>query len=361
MSIQDAEKTSVCIYREDGVSLAICTYNGISRLKETIQSILKQETEGKVNWELLIIDNASTDNTAAFVTQIWPTDRLQQLRIIREEKLGAIHARQRAIREARYSYLSYVDDDNWISDNWITEIHRIFGTYPTVGIISCPSTAHLSEVPPDYFDSFKGWLAIGTRCPEEGIIKQRPLSFWTAGLSLRLEAFDALSDTDYKICLTGRTGNQTYGGEDHELCLTLTLMGWEIYYTHQTSFTHDIPPTRLTVPYMERLIHNGGKSRAILDIYRNEYYQRPFYHPYLSLLDYLLHLCQCALKYGLKRLFGFAKAPLNPNRIGYLHALGRVQSYFIHFSRISQAQRNIQILRSLNASLDKSPTPTQQP
>ena len=340
--------------QEKGLTIVICTHNGRSRIQTTLEHILAQHTAANIDWELLVVDNASTDGTAGLIQEYWPSDRLHLLRIIREEKLGAIHARQRAIQEARYSYLSYVDDDNWISSNWVAEIYRIFEHQPTVGLISCPSKAHLSQSPPIYFKGLKGWLAIGDRYPQDGIIQKRPMSFWTAGLSLRLEAFEPLENTYYSTCLTGRTGNQTYGGEDHELCLTLTLMGWDIYYTHQISFTHDIPPSRLTEAYLERLIQNGGKSRTILDIYRNEYRQPPFYHPYLSIFGYAWYLGDRTLKYWSKRLLGQASEPLNPNRTSYLHAIGRVQSYFIHFKRITQALHNIQVLRSLNLSRDRS-------
>jgi len=307
-----------------------------------------QQVDPMIAWELLVIDNASTDGTANFVAQLWPDDHIDQLRIIREEKLGAIHARQRAIQEANYSYLSYVDDDNWISPNWVAEIFNIFENNSSVGIISCPSTANLLDTPPIYFEGLKGWLAIGTKSTEEGIIKTRPTSFWTAGLSLRIEAFDILENTSYSICLTGRTGKQTYGGEDHELCLTLTLMGWDIYYTHKNYFIHDIPESRLQVSYLEKLIQNGGKSKVILDIYRNEYWQNKFYNPYLSILGYLNDLFNKALKYWIKYIFDLTSTPLDPNRISYLHALGRVQSYWIHFRHIAQAKSNIKILRSLS-------------
>lgn len=336
--------------RTRGVSLAICTHNGTSRLRQTLHYVLDQTQTETIAWELLVVNNASTDNTTEFVTQIWPSDKLHQLRIVHEAKLGVLHARQRAIREARYCYLSYIDDDNWISSNWVSEIYQIFETHPKVGLISCPSTAHLAAPPPNYFEGLKGWLAIGTCCPQEGLVQERPMSFWTAGLSLRLEAFDALIETDYSICLTGRTGNQTYGGEDHELCLSLTLMGWGIYYTHQISFQHEIPATRLNEAYLEKLILNGGKSRIILDIYRNEYQQNWFYNPYLAILPYGWQFWLSAVKYWLKRLFGLASTPLHPNRVGYLLAMGRLQSYWIHFRRIAQAQQNISILRSISSA-----------
>ncbi len=338
--------------RERGLTLAICTYNGANRLEKTLEAILKNEAID-IPWELLVVNNASTDSTANFVKEFWPKGT-HQLRIIHEKTPGAIHARKKALREARYAYLSYIDDDNWISRNWVEEVYRIFEAHPTVGMISCPSTANLSAPPPDFFEGFKGWLAVGTRFSTEGIVEDRPVSFWTAGLSLRLKAFDDLKNTDYSTCLTGRTGKQTYGGEDHELCLSLTLLGWDAYYTHQISFVHDIPLSRLEVPYVERLIQNGGKSKAILGIYRNEYWRMPLYNPYWAVLSYSWHFFNRALRYWLKRSLGRANTPMHPNRISYLHAMGRLQSYFLHFRRFAQAQRNIRILRSLKSKIGRS-------
>lgn len=351
------EPNSCCLKRTKGVTLAICTHNGSSRLASTLRHILAQAVPSDIRWEVLVIDNASSDRTQKFVEQLWIDSVTEQskpaLRVVREEKLGAIYARQRAIQVAQYCYLSYIDDDNWISENWVSEIYRIFEEHPSVGLVSCPSSASYAKTPPAYFEGLEGWLAVGHRCLNDGIVDVRPMSFWTAGLSLRLEAFSPLEETPYVGCLIGRTGSQTYGGEDHELCLTLTLMGWDTYYTSQISFVHEIPSFRLAESYLERLIQNGGKSRVVLDIYRNEYWQRTFYSPYLSIIEYFAYFCDRALKYWLKRLLGLASAPLNPNRTAYLHAMGRVQSYFIHFKKIAQAKRNIKILKALQSNLSK--------
>jgi glycosyltransferase involved in cell wall biosynthesis len=48
----------------NGISLVICTFNGASRLKPTLEAIFNQEDQHQIPWELIIIDNASTDETA---------------------------------------------------------------------------------------------------------------------------------------------------------------------------------------------------------------------------------------------------------------------------------------------------------
>ena len=344
--------------RTKGLTLAICTHNGKGRLQPTLDHIFAQQVPpipAGIDWEVLVVDNSSTDGTAEWLEQNCPQGSPRGVRVVREAKLGAIHARQRAIQEARFSYLSYIDDDNWIAPNWVAEIFRIFEAHPSVGIISCPSTAHLAEAPPEYYEGLKGWLAVGDLYPEDGIVSARPAYFWTAGISLRLKAFEDLEGTAYEPCLTGRTGRHTFGGEDHEMCLTLTILGWDVYYTHTTSFTHEIPPSRLTVAYLEKLIGNGTKSGPILDVYKNVYWKKPCFPPAVRMVGAGLQCGVTALKYGSKRMLGRAQGPLHPNRIGYLSALGWVQGYSIHFRRIAQAQRNVSILKSLHKPRGNSP------
>ena len=49
--------------RPDGISVVVCTHNGKERLEATLQSIFQQKTTNELAWEILVIDNASTDGT----------------------------------------------------------------------------------------------------------------------------------------------------------------------------------------------------------------------------------------------------------------------------------------------------------
>jgi glycosyltransferase involved in cell wall biosynthesis len=332
--------------RPKGLTLAICTYNGKLKLEKTLEHILVQQVDLSIAWELLVIDNASTDNTSDFIYQIWPDDRLHEIRIIREEKLGAIHARQRAIREAKYSYLSYVDDDNWISYNWVTEVYKIFESYPTVGIISCPSTASLSETPPEYFEMVKGWLAIGSQCKESGLIHKRPISFWTAGCSFRLVAFDVLQNSGFKPCLTGRKGLRPLGGEDHELCLLLAMCGWDIYFSHEISFKHEISNSRLQIDYLKYFILNSVRCYIILDIYRDYFKYRKITPLSLRFFHYLIRFLLRYLALIVKQKILFKK-DIFANIISFSVSKGAFLGYFDHFLSAHQAYKNIKIANDI--------------
>lgn len=335
--------------RKPGVTLAICTFNGRSKLEPTIKHILQQEVPREIEWELLVVDNASTDGTAEFVQQLWPDEQADQLRIIREEKLGAIHARTRAINEARYTYLSFIDDDNWISPNWISEINHIFSKYPKVGIISCPSVAHISTKLPHYFDYIKGWLAIGTRFEQEGVISERPVSFWTAGCSFCLQAFDYLENEGVKPCLTGRKGSIPLGGEDHELCLLITMCGWDVYFSKEIFFIHQISDSRLQEKNVKNLIYYSVKCYTVLDTYR-DYYRRGKI-PTLSnrLSTYFFRYLHRVIALKVKEIF-LRENGITPNQISYLIAKGALVGFFQHINDVETAKQNIKKTAIIHAT-----------
>lgn len=332
-----------------GVTVAICTHNGKLRLQPTISHILSQQVPPEIEWEVLIVNNASTDRTVEFVYESWPCELFHRLRIVDEKKLGAIYARQRAMKEARYSYLSYIDDDNWISPNWIQEVFVTFEKNPTVGIVNCPSVGCFETEPPVYLEGLKGWLALGSQEESEGIVSGKPIKYWTAGLSIRLQVFDAIKNSDISFCLTGRKGKGVSGGEDHELCLIVALLGWDAYFNTKIYFTHYIPTSRMQVKYLRNLILCGSRSRNILDIYKHNFLEETSLSPYLFVINLLSLWLISTFKYALKFCIGMIDRPLHPNLIAYLQSTGYIQGYFINFKSIRTAMRNAQVIGKIKS------------
>lgn len=93
------------------VSIIMPSYNTAPYIKETIQSVLNQTYE---DWELLIVDDCSTDNTDEVLAEI----RDPRIRIFRNEcNSGAAVSRNRALKEAKGQWIAYLDSD----DLWVPE------------------------------------------------------------------------------------------------------------------------------------------------------------------------------------------------------------------------------------------------
>lgn len=100
------------IEREAGlVSIIMPSYNTASYIKQTIQSVLNQTY---TNWELIIVDDCSTDNTDEVVDTIKDC----RIRYFKNEKnSGAAISRNKALREAKGQWIAYLDSD----DLWMPE------------------------------------------------------------------------------------------------------------------------------------------------------------------------------------------------------------------------------------------------
>lgn len=328
-------------HRPKGLTFAICTHNGAERLARTLECLAAQQDTTKFAWEVLLVDNASVDGTAELTRQIWPNRFRSRLRIVREPSLGVANARLRALKECQYSILSFIDDDNWVSPNWMREVLEIFDRYPSVGMVHASSVAHLAVEPPPFFGLIKGWLAIGSACEEVGVVFQRPVSFWTAGLSFRLEALEFLDQPEYSLTLVGRTGERPLGGEDHELSLCLALSGWDIFATRDIHFQHDIPETRLTVDYIERLIEHSSTARRILDIYRYEFRSSGIGVKKPTLTRYVFSFVSRATALALKKIIDRSDLSRLPNLLSYRMAKGALRGFPQSTVKLKQVRENI--------------------
>jgi glycosyltransferase involved in cell wall biosynthesis len=90
------------------ISIIIPTYNRASFLKEAIESVLAQTYE---NWELIIVDDGSTDNTSELVKKF--TDK--RISYLCQQNTGAPLARNKGIQKAKGDYIAFLDsDDIWL-------------------------------------------------------------------------------------------------------------------------------------------------------------------------------------------------------------------------------------------------------
>lgn len=98
---------------QDKVSIITPAWNSEKYIAETIRSVLAQTYE---NWEMLIVDDCSTDRTAAIVTAFAAAD--PRIRFLTQpENGGAAKARNRALEESTGRYIAYLDaDDTWMPE-----------------------------------------------------------------------------------------------------------------------------------------------------------------------------------------------------------------------------------------------------
>jgi glucosyl-dolichyl phosphate glucuronosyltransferase len=109
------------------ISVLICTRNRANQLKNVLDSLSAMKVPAELNWELVIVDNGSSDNTAEVVAQY--TSKLPA-RCVREDTPGLSNARNKGVAEARGEYICWTDDDVELDPNWLNAYFEAFKRHP---------------------------------------------------------------------------------------------------------------------------------------------------------------------------------------------------------------------------------------
>ena len=243
----------------DGISIVICTYNGVSKLEPTLKSIFSLQIEESIDWELIIIDNASTDTTADFCKKmIQEYGFVAKSRVILESKVGCNHARRLGMDEAKYKWLLFCDDDNHLFPDYIKNAWSILQKNPLIGALGGQGIALFEDTKPEWFDNYSPSFAIGPQASKNGKINVNRAELYSAGTFFRKEVLMRYFNANFSCLLVGRKGNEIFGGEDVEFCLLLQLAGYEIWYSSELKFYHYMPKARMTWSYYLNL--KGGMS-----------------------------------------------------------------------------------------------------
>ena len=111
------------------VTIAICTYNRADYLQDTLNGLAEQ-TENPRRFEILVINNNSTDSTES-VCSAFSAERDQlQFRMVTEKKQGLSYARNRAYREAESNMILYIDDDVYMKSDFVENCIRTLHETP---------------------------------------------------------------------------------------------------------------------------------------------------------------------------------------------------------------------------------------
>ncbi len=109
------------------LSIIIPVYNTEEYLAECINSILEQTCS---NWELILVDDGSTDNSGVICDDFAQRD--SRIKVLHTENGGASHARNTGIEHVTGEWISFIDSDDWISSDYVDTIANINEDYDIV-------------------------------------------------------------------------------------------------------------------------------------------------------------------------------------------------------------------------------------
>lgn len=258
-----------------GVTLALCCYNSAGRLTQTLSHISKLELGQEINLEVLLIDNASTDNTAQVANDLWSSFASNvPLHIIRENKPGLSYARRTAIMHANYDYILFCDDDNWLAADYVKRGFQMLDSNPAIGMLGGKGMPVIEGEVPNWFKKYAGSYAVGAQYKSNSVLTDR-YNLYGAGVWMRRKLLMDLYSAGFESLLTGRKGESLTSGEDTEICIWIKKMGYQLFYDDGLEFSHLIPRARLSKKYLLKRSYEKGKIEAVFQIYKSRFNNKP--------------------------------------------------------------------------------------
>jgi glycosyltransferase involved in cell wall biosynthesis len=252
------------------LSVIICTHNPRPNYFRRVLRALREQTVAKEEWELLVIDNASTEPVETWADTSWHP----HARHVREMTLGIAWARIRGISEARAELLLFVDDDNVLSSDYLAQAKAIAAEHPELGAWSGNVQLEFEQPPPEWTKPYWPLLAareVLTDAQGRSTVHDVKITPVGAGMCFRREVGLFYRDQWLKSPIRkffGARGQSCTLGEDTDLALTACDMGMETGLFARLKLTHLMPPNRLTQEYLLRLYRGVGTSSFLMQLLR---------------------------------------------------------------------------------------------
>jgi glycosyltransferase involved in cell wall biosynthesis len=260
------------------ISAVVCTHNRAFYLDKAIRSLLRQTLDAS-KFEIIVVDNASTDDTKRVV--IGHKETAENLRYIHEPELGLSHARNTGFREASGRFVAYLDDDAVASEDWLKAALEAFDAGgPQVGCVGGRVDPIWEAPQPSWLpEELISYLTVLDLSAEPRFIEQSEL---IVGANMAFPRTCLGKAGGFRPCL-GRTGKQLQSNDELALRRTIENQGFLTYYQPKMRVSHHILSERLCKTwFIRRLFWQGVSDIAGEDLLKE--YSRDFLQASRSLV-----------------------------------------------------------------------------
>ena len=242
------------------LTLLVCTYNRADDLADLLQTALSQQTDGTFTYEVLVVDNNSTDGTRRVVDEFVARGHTN-LRYLFEPRQGKSHALNTGLDAIRTPLYTIADDDFVLPPEWVQRIVDVFRSRPDVSFVSGKVLPYWQSTVPSWL-SQDHWSAValadyGDR--EFEASSRNPVCLLACSFRLA----DVRAAGGYAAAL-GVSARQVGGVEDLEILQRLWKSGHRGVYVPTISFQHKVGASRLTKRYHRRWHAGHGRFYAAL-------------------------------------------------------------------------------------------------
>jgi glycosyltransferase involved in cell wall biosynthesis len=237
------------------ISVIISTYNR-ERFIVTSLSCLAAQTLSKDKYEVLVIDNNCTDNTASLVQNFLASNPQLPFRYLFEAQKGVSFGRDRGIHESKGEILVYLDDDAEAQPDLLEQYLYFFEKHPEAAAAGGRILPKYSEDPePKWMSKYlNGYIAKVDLGGPSRIFKGRMKYPIGCNMAYRKK---------YLLEIGGFNTLLTFRGDDKYIYLAVKEINPNIYYVHEALVYHNIPGRRLHFSYLRSLYLKTGNEEKL--------------------------------------------------------------------------------------------------
>jgi glycosyltransferase involved in cell wall biosynthesis len=239
------------------ISIVIATRNRSAILRETLESILHPGSIREKDWEVVVVDNGSTDRTPAVCSEFqerWPG----HFRCFVEMKAGGSNAKNLGISKAQGEILAFTDDDVRCAPDYPQKIREVFAQHSPDAVQGRVLLDCEGGRPPWISDAVARFMS--QRDYGDHVLP------WNDNLSgtnmiVRAEVFRRVGGFSPQL----GTGTAVGFAEDSEVSMRIRRAGFRLIYAPEILVWHRLPAERLTRTFLRRRFFNCGRSYAYFE------------------------------------------------------------------------------------------------
>ena len=238
------------------VSIVIPTYNRSKIIGITINSFLEQSLP-KENYEIIIVDNNSTDDTKGTVEKIIQSNKLFKIKYILELRAGVHFARNRGAKEAENEILYFTDDDMEADKNLLEEILKVFNLNYEVGAATGVVLPKFKTEPPKWIlkHCCNSILSLNPKKEKDLIFSSEDIGVFSCHQAVKKEALFRAGGFNPE-----NVRGEWIGDGETGLNKNIKKLGYEFAFTSKAVIYHLIPKERLTQKYINKRLANQGNA-----------------------------------------------------------------------------------------------------
>lgn len=238
------------------VTIAICTWNRAILLRRTLEEMVYLQIPDGVDWEILVVDNGSSDETACVISSF--ADRLPIRRLF-EPRPGKSYAANTALAEVRSELLIWTDDDVIVPPDWLFQYVQAAQELPQADFFAGAIDPWFEIEPPAWISRHLNKLAGVYPVADYGE-EVRPLGLadgvFGANMAFRTEVARRFPLNPR----LGRIQDELPGGDDTDLVQRATAAGHVGYCLPTARVQHFVPAERLTMAYVWKWYRGSGHA-----------------------------------------------------------------------------------------------------